>query len=318
MRDKAIAFIRHGKGSNTRDAIIKMAGGVGSDRHRPILAVALGDMPKAETVGTVPQMLMVDPHDLWVDETYQRSLSRRSLSLIKRIVAGWNWNKFKPPSVARDEQGRLCVIDGQHTAIAAVTRGEGSIPVMLHEMGDVAIRADAFIGMNRDRLATTATQIHHSSVIAGDKRAVEVEAVCKAAGVSILKTQPPSGAYLIGETMAVKTIRRMIDMYGAQEVENVLKLLVEAKCAPLQATFVQAVCFISNSEQYAYDVRRADLIEVIRGQEEVLLEGGKERAQKMNAQVWRGLVADLYHETSARRAEIKRLNPPKTLALPAR
>lgn len=80
-----------------------------------------------------PQFQWVAPTSLLVDEVYQRNLSRGSIELIRKIVARWDWNRFKPPVVAMTDEG-LEVIDGQHTAIAAATHPEiTEIPVMLAE-----------------------------------------------------------------------------------------------------------------------------------------------------------------------------------------
>src|SRR4051812_39902397 len=75
----------------------------------------------------------VDPTRLYVDDQYQRALSRKSHALIRKIVANWDWGRFKPPVVAEEEYG-FDVIDGQHTAIAAASHpGITKIPVMIIE-----------------------------------------------------------------------------------------------------------------------------------------------------------------------------------------
>src|SRR5262245_49208195 len=95
------------------------------------------------TIGEVgPTFEWASPGDLWVEETYQRNLSERSISLIRKIVANWSWAGIKPPICARDEDGRLVVVDGQHTAIAAASHGGiPSIPIMIVPAGDAKGRA---------------------------------------------------------------------------------------------------------------------------------------------------------------------------------
>jgi hypothetical protein len=57
--------------------------------------------------------------------------------MIREIVRGWDWKKFKPPVAVEVSTGEssagLVVINGQHTAIAAVTRGIPRIPVLIVE-----------------------------------------------------------------------------------------------------------------------------------------------------------------------------------------
>lgn len=127
-----------------------------------------------------PEFRWVDPASLLVDEVYQRDLSRGSVELIKKIVAGWDWARFKPPVVAETAEG-LEVIDGQHTAIAATTHGGlGQIPVMVVRAAEMADRARAFVGHNRDRLMLSQVNIHYANV---------------AAGGSLSSLRPASGSY---------------------------------------------------------------------------------------------------------------------------
>lgn len=68
------------------------------------------------TLGPISEW--VDPATLLVNATYQRDLSERSIQLIRKIIGGWDWTRFKPPVCSLGDRG-IEVIDGQHTAIAA-------------------------------------------------------------------------------------------------------------------------------------------------------------------------------------------------------
>ena len=160
---------------------------------RGVRALNLGDLAPAEITTAAPTIEWVDPKTLLVDGEYQRHLSEASISLIRRIVAGWDWARFKPPVVARTEEG-LEVIDGQHTATAAATHPAIElIPVIVVEAAAVADRARAFVGHNRDRLNVTKMQMHFSAVAAGDEDAMTVTQVCDRAGVKILRGPPGGG-----------------------------------------------------------------------------------------------------------------------------
>lgn len=99
-----------------------------------------------------PKFERANPADLLVDEGYQRNLSERSVKLIRKIVSHWDWRTFMPPVVVRTKLG-MHVIDGQHTAIAAATHPKiKDIPVMVVKADEVADRARAFLGRNRDRI----------------------------------------------------------------------------------------------------------------------------------------------------------------------
>ena len=111
---------------------------------RLITALVLPDVKPAEVTTAPPSLRLVHPSSLSVDDSYQRGLSERSIRLIRKIVAEWSWTAFEPPVVV-DVDGRLEVIDGQHTAIAAVTHGGiESLPVLIVQAEKHETRASAF------------------------------------------------------------------------------------------------------------------------------------------------------------------------------
>lgn len=182
----------------------------------------------------------VNPCDLLVDEAYQRDLSPKSIALIKKIVAEWDWRRFKPPVVAFADHG-LQIIDGQHTAIAAACHpGVDKIPVMVVEAPELAARANAFIGHNRDRLQVSAMQLHHAAVAAGDELATTIEQVCKRAGVTLVRSAYGSRQWKVGETQAINAVRSLVDKHSAQKARQILEALVWAGLAPIAAHDVKA------------------------------------------------------------------------------
>lgn len=193
-----------------------------------------------------PQLYWVNPSaDLLVDESYQRNLSDRSARLIRKIVAGWNWTRFKPPIVVEDAEGKFHVIDGQHTAIAAASHpGIDRIPVMVVSADKVSDRALAFLGHNRDRINVTPTQMHHTAVAAGEEAALAIDRVCRASGVTILKWAPPGRVFRPGETLAVKTISLLIKQLGEDQAGVVLRTVVASGITPLGAMQIKAVAAV--------------------------------------------------------------------------
>ena len=195
-----------------------------------------------------PAFVEVDPRQLWVDEAYQRDLSDKSRRLIKKIVANWSWAQFKPPVVVRVD-GVLHLIDGQHTAIAAVTHGGiVRLPVMLVEAAEIGDRARAFVGHNRDRVAVTPQQTFFAELAAGDETALTIAQVCDRACIKILKFPPSRGAFETGETVAVGAIRTLIDRRGPVRARKVLQAL--ALCAPVGASWIKAAEALLYAEEY--------------------------------------------------------------------
>jgi hypothetical protein len=152
--------------------------------HRLIAPIEINGFEPGGTPRALPIFEMVKRETLLVDEGYQRDSSERSLKLVRKIVAGWDWARNKPPVAVLTDAG-LELIDGQHTAIAAATHPDiAEIPVMIIEAPERADRAGAFISHNRDRVAVTATQLHVAAIAAGDAEAQAVQRVCLDAGVT--------------------------------------------------------------------------------------------------------------------------------------
>lgn len=216
---------------------------------RPIEALALSGLEPSAPTSTGPIFEWVDPATLLVNEAYQRDLSERSMKLIRRIVTGWDWTKFKPPVCSLGDHG-LEVIDGQHTAIAAAShRHVPQIPVMIVETATVQDRASAFIGQNTDRLGITKMQLHRAAVSAGDEDALTIEQVCARAGVRLLMAKP--GTWAVGDTVAVGAISGLIERRHAQGARRVLELLVAAEEAPITQNGIKAVEMIMFEPDYA-------------------------------------------------------------------
>jgi hypothetical protein len=159
--------------------------------------VSIKKLVAAEIITERPRFIEVDPADLYVDERYQRDVSARGLRLIRKIVQNWNWSELKPPVVVEvfeplrvtgiSESG-YHVIDGQHTAIGAVTHNAltssgfksaiGKIPVMVVSADSVEARSRAFLGQNTSRVGITKLQLFRAAVAAGDEDALTATQVC--------------------------------------------------------------------------------------------------------------------------------------------
>ncbi|MFB7879787.1 hypothetical protein [Brevundimonas diminuta] len=203
----------------------------------------------------------MNPADLLVNEAYQRDLAERSIKLIRRIVQGWDWTKFKPPVCSLGDDG-MEVIDGQHTAIAAATHPRiDKIPVMIVETATVNDRAAAFIGQNMDRLGVTKMQLHKAAVAAGDEDALTIEQVCGRAGITLHASRPHR--WKVGDSMAVVAIGALINRRHAAGARRVLDVLVQAECAPVTANAIRAADMILFDADYA-DADQDNLPDTIR------------------------------------------------------
>jgi hypothetical protein len=185
-----------------------------------------------------PRFIEANPAHLLVDASYQRLLSKKSLTLIRAICRKWDWRNFKCPVVVETDHG-FHVIDGQHTAIAAATHPAiKTIPVMVVRADTVAERAAAFIGQNTNRVEITTIQLFQASVAARDPEAVSVVQVCRAARVEIFLN--PHVNPKPRRTMAVKAIRQVIRRRGPKVAAQILSAVADAGITPITVGHILA------------------------------------------------------------------------------
>lgn len=238
----------HAKTENM-DGSIHDKGGAQTDTLRPVEAIDL-----AETLAPIPTAPPLTewmaPGDLLIEAAYQRDLSPKSMDLIKRIAERWDWRRFKPPIVAWSERG-FEIIDGQHTAIGAATRGIDKIPVLVVEAADLTDRASAFVGHNQDRLAITPIQMHQAKLAAGDEDALTAQQVIDKAGATLVISAYGARGWKPSETVAITTIDQLARKRGAMRARQVVELLVKAGAAPISAAAIKAVDMLMFKPEFA-------------------------------------------------------------------
>ncbi len=283
---------------------------------RHVAPIALADLKPADLSGRAEPLLdRLAPSDLLVDDTYQRGLSRRSERLIRSIVEGWDWLKFKPPVVALTELG-FEVVDGQHTAIAAACHpGIANIPVVVVDGTDLPRRARAFVSHAVDRLQTTPAQVWHAAVAGGDEAAIRVRDVLDGAGVKLLPHNAESDAYAPRSTVAIGAIRNLVGRRGVERAREVLAALAGAGLAPISADQIRAGEALLCDPDYAGDFDAERLTAAMRALTSEVAAEARALAAAKQIPAWRALTATLYRR-APRRARAKA--PPAPVAQPAR
>lgn len=267
---------------------------------RTVRAIQIAGIVPNEVTAAMPHVLIVDPATLLIEDDYQRSLSTGSVKLIRKIVSGWDWARFKPPVVAQTDDG-LEVIDGQHTAIAAATHPMIKlIPVIVVEAAAMEDRARAFVGHNKDRLNITSQQMHFSAAAAGDEDAMTLNQVCERAGIKVLKNPPSAGVFKPCETLAIEALSKLINRRGAQKSRQILEVLANAHMAPIAANYIKAVDAMMSEPEYS-DVMPEDITTTLIRMGPDAERDAKVFAASHNIQTWRGLIVVLYKNTRKRR-----------------
>lgn len=230
---------------------------------RKIQPIGMPNIQPNEIKDNKISMIWVKPTDLYVEPQYQRNITGRSITLIRKLVAGWDWARVKPP-ICGKSGGKLFVVDGQHTAIAAACHpGIDKIPVIVVPNLNLKERAGSFIGHNRDRLQITPLQMHYAAVAAGDEIAIALQEAAVKSGVNILKYPPAHGIFEMGDLICISIASGIVKKRGVNGAARAFKILVKAKRAPISASELKAVALLLwGDKKKAID--EADLSTVIR------------------------------------------------------
>lgn len=267
---------------------------VNASNKRPISALVLPDIKPADIKTAPPELRLVSPAMLYVDERYQRGLSERSVRLIRKIVGEWSWTAFKPPVVVEVED-RLEVIDGQHTAIGAATHGGIELlPVLVVQAASHETRASAFVRHNRDRIQVTATQLHNAMVAAGDEDAMTIAQVCERAGIVILRNPPQMAKFKPGETLAVSTIKSLVNRRHAAGARKVLDVCRQSNAAPVSAHMIKAVERLLFDKEYQGEIDGERIALIIQAKGEALENDAQRFSAERKVPYWRAYASVIF------------------------
>ncbi|PSM18238.1 DUF6551 family protein [Nitratireductor sp. StC3] len=252
---ECIGFIRHGRATAGGElkAIAKAANEKGAELPgslRPIVPMPTAGLSPSAIRSAKPRFVDIDPSTLKVETKYQRDLSTKSLTLIKRIVEHFDWTKFKPP-ICVEQDGEYFCIDGQHTAIGAASHPDlETIPVMVVDADSVEARASAFVAHNRDRVSMSRLQVFHGDVASGKPEAVDILRIAKQAGARIPRNPVNRRDAKIGDVVAVGEIEKLHAMDGGALLSRVLRIAVEGRCRPINQTILRALRMLLVEPQY--------------------------------------------------------------------
>lgn len=221
-----------------------------SDAINPIRALESAAEWRRAKIGPRPSTRVLKASELCVDPAYQRDLSSKSIRLIRKLVEEWDWRRFKVPVVTQvDDQWH--VIDGQHTAIAAVTHGGiEELEVLVVEAGDRSDRAGAFIGHNKDRVQITNSQLFFAAAAAGDEDVLTALQICERAGAWILRNPSPGRPFRPGELIAIAALMQLVKRRTTVKARTVIETLVRVRAAPITADLIKAVDMVLHDRNY--------------------------------------------------------------------
>lgn len=212
-----------------------------------------------------PDVRMIAVHDMQIETAYQRNLSPKSISLIRRIVANWNWTKFKCPIISETGTGKFNVVDGQHTAIAAASHPQIMfLPCVVIDAASVQDRAASFVSHNTDRVQMTAHQIFIGRAAAGDKVAADIMAIIESERGIVPKWMPKKGQAAVGEIIGIGKLEELYRAHGPDLTRRAVRAVVKSRLAPANSTIFRALSLLfADATNAAADVPDDVLIEAL-------------------------------------------------------
>lgn len=229
-------------------------------------------------IGPAPELAWVDVGLIDVDGNYQRPLKPR---LVEKILAGFEWRKFGAIVLSRQSGGRFTVVEGQHRwKAASLHPAVFKVPAVIVDHAGTDGEAQAFIAINRDRMAVTSIEQYWAGLTAGDGRAQAIAAVLKAAGCDVV---PENGYYRPHLTNAVAALGRCLERYGEGATRRALVAVrtawpTEAKA--LRGTLITALARIIRENDRT--ISDTELARVISGQSFASMTAAAEGFRKLS------------------------------------
>jgi hypothetical protein len=194
--------------------------------------------------GPAPMLTWIPTENFVVDDAYQREVGRRGRHNVDHIAENFDWSKFAPVIVAPVEGGLYAIVDGQHRTTAAMMRGIPEVPCQVVQ-ADRAQQAAAYAAVNGNITKTTAQQLFHARLTAGEAGAVELAGICVAAGVEIVRWNVVQAKMAVGQTLAVGALARCAREYGRETLITALQCITETadgNAGFVRATIIEAFC----------------------------------------------------------------------------
>ena len=164
-----------------------------------------------------PRLAWLPISSLCVDHSYQRPVNARGLRTIAQICVAFEWCRFSPVIVAKAEDERYAIIDGQHRTIAALTLGYDEVPCSVIA-ADSKMQASIFASINGTVTPISKLALYKAGVRSGAEWALQVKRVCESAGIIALTYPKPYKALKPFETQSIGTLINRIGRHGEHVV----------------------------------------------------------------------------------------------------
>jgi hypothetical protein len=190
---------------------------------RPITVLAGMGADGFQPCGKAPELKFLPLEVLRIDAAYQRPVTPQGLRNIRNIVQHFDWAKFAPLIVARAGE-HYAIIDGQHRAIAAATRGFNAVPCMI-VVANAQSQASIFAAVNGNVTPMTALSLYKAGLAAQDAWALDLKRAADIGGIVLLHYPKAKSEIKPFESIAIGTLRQLIRHHGVERTGWCLKRL---------------------------------------------------------------------------------------------
>jgi hypothetical protein len=185
----------------------------------------------------IPRYEWVKVSDLFVDESYQRSLSQ---DRVWSIVTNFTWSLFQALWVG-DRRGKLYIVDGRHRFAAAQVLGKAifpQVPCEIRRTANVEEEARVFIDLQEKRRKLSSAQRFKAKLLIKDPMALEIQSLFNRYKLVVTDT---SGfqSWASGQPDVVNAVGTVEDLFrsgGRNHVDNVLFIVRNAWDAVVPTT----------------------------------------------------------------------------------
>ena len=210
--------------------------------------------------GSAPVLEWLRIVDLVVDPTYQRPIEGNGRNEVYRIARSFLWSCFAPVVVARVENGKYAIIDGQRRTTAAALVGFDTVPcqIVVATQQEQAVACKALNGTSVPGTSVPVSRMaqHAAAVVASDERAVQLANICARADVKLLRYPIPVDRQSPGQTMAIGALTQCRERYGEETLITALQCVTQTTNnlpGALSARTIKALCVVLDSDHERRD-----------------------------------------------------------------
>ncbi|MGN6768257.1 MAG: hypothetical protein ACTHJQ_00215, partial [Rhizobiaceae bacterium] len=183
--------------------------------------------------GEVPVLDWVDKNLIDIDPSYQRGLYE---TRVGKILDWFAWDSFGAIVIAPSADGRFNCIDGQHRLEAAKRHPKVEhVPAVIIVASGTVAEAETFVSVNADRRNVSPLEMHWAKLAAEDPEAVTIAQVVERTGITILRYPASNGNFKSCETIAISSIRSLVDRRNPMRARQMLEVLAKADLKPITA-----------------------------------------------------------------------------------